>query len=104
MAFKMAYNLISTWSMSKKGVSVKHSYCLGVAEGLDKIARDEKKDEARKAKEKELATLAEAEKVEQAQRQREIDRLHFEVSMLIQRFFNSPLMKYQLGANGRRRK
>lgn len=86
MAFEMAYNLILTWSLSKKGVSVRHSYCLGVAKGLYEIAREEKRVEREKAKEREAARLAEAQKSEQTERQREIDRLNFQVSTSIHRF------------------
>ena len=43
MAFEMCYNLILNWALSKTGVSAKHSYCLGVANGLGELAEQEKK-------------------------------------------------------------
>ena len=34
MAFKMYYNLILNWALSQKGVLTKHSYCIGIVDGL----------------------------------------------------------------------
>ena len=102
MAFEMAYNLILTWSLSKKGVSVRHSYCLGVSERLQEIAEEEKENERRRAKEWEVARLAEAQKLEQAARQNIIDRRHFQVMSSADQFYIDPLMMYKLGSYSKR--
>ena len=47
MAFEMCFNLISQWAMEKHGKSAKHSYSLGVAEGLCDIANSQKTARAR---------------------------------------------------------
>lgn len=80
MGFEMAYNLILSWGALKKGGSPRHSYCLGVAEGLIAIAETEKEEEEEKAKESEMSNILAAENLAQTQRAREIDRLNFQVS------------------------
>lgn len=77
MGSEMAYNLTLDWACSKKGISVRNNYHLGVAEGLFKIARAEKAEEGKKAKESEWSATLAAEKSAQAQLAREIDRLDF---------------------------
>jgi hypothetical protein len=49
MAFEMTHNLILEWARAKRGVSVTHSYCMGVAEGLLEMARQEKEQEEMEA-------------------------------------------------------
>ena len=80
MGFEMAYNLILSWGALKKGGSPRHSYCLGVAEGLIAIAETEKAEEREEAKESEMSQILAAENLAQAQRAREIDRLNFQVN------------------------
>ena len=80
MSFEMAYNLTLNWASSKKGGSPRHSYCLGVAEGLIKIAKTEKAEENEKAKESEMSKILAAENLAQNQRAKEIDRLEYQVS------------------------
>lgn len=79
MAFEMAFNLTLNWASMKKGGSTRHSYCLGVAEGLIKLAKDEKAKEKQEARENEESEIMAAEKLEQARRAREVDRLDFQV-------------------------
>lgn len=79
MSFEMAFNLILHWASSKKGISTRHSYCLGVANGLITIAEIEKAEERKKSKESEMSEKSAAEESAQAQRAREIDRLNFQV-------------------------
>lgn len=79
LGFEMAYNLTLDWASSKKGISVRNSYRLGVAEGLIDIAEAEKAEEATQAKESERSATLAAEKSAQAQRAKEIDRLNFQV-------------------------
>jgi hypothetical protein len=81
MAFEMTYNLILAWSMLKKGISTRHSYCKGIADGLYHLAKEEKNEEMKKAKEKEAEDMKKHLEEEQFQRQREIDRLNFQVSI-----------------------
>ncbi|MCJ1264958.1 hypothetical protein MMC22_004833 [Lobaria immixta] len=78
MSFEMAYNLTLDWASSKRGGSPRHSYCLGVAEGLIKIAKTEKADENEKAKESEMSKILAAENLAQNQRAKEIDRLEYQ--------------------------
>lgn len=51
MAFEMAHNLTLEWARNKKGV--KHSYCLGIGDGLVEMARQEKRAERKQADENE---------------------------------------------------
>jgi hypothetical protein len=81
MAFEMTYNLILDWSMPKKGTSPNNSYSRGFADGLYRIAQEEKREEMKKAREKEEANMAKRLEEEQSERQKEIDRLNFQVSM-----------------------
>ena len=85
MAFEMAYNLILNWSMSKIGVSTRHSYSIGVADSLYNLAQEEKREEIIKARKKEEEIIAKCLEEEQCQRQKEIDRLNFQVSILASR-------------------
>jgi hypothetical protein len=82
MAFEMTYNLISNWSMPKKGTSPNNSYSRGLADGLYNHARDEKREEMKEAREKEAESLAKVVEEEQFERQKEIDRLNFQVRTL----------------------
>jgi hypothetical protein len=83
MAFEMTYNLILNWSMLKKGRSIKSSYNTGVADGLYDLAQEEKREEMMKAMEKEAEIMTKCLVEEQSQRQKEIDRLNFQVSTLL---------------------
>ncbi|KAF7296150.1 DUF2786 domain-containing protein [Mycena kentingensis (nom. inval.)] len=67
-AFEMTYNLISTWSLHPdiKGVNVRNCYCSGVAQGLIKMASEEKKRDEQRAAKKEQALL-EARAAEEAE-------------------------------------
>ena len=49
MAFEMAYNLISSWAVLRD-ISIRNSYCLGLARGLYLIACEEKKEEEVRAR------------------------------------------------------
>ena len=53
MAFEMAHNLALEWASARKGP--KFDYCMGIGDGLVRIARDEKKAEEKRAKEVEKA-------------------------------------------------
>jgi hypothetical protein len=41
MAFEMCFNLIAHWGMARKGITARHSYCIGVAAGLKSLAHEE---------------------------------------------------------------
>lgn len=75
MAFEMAYNVIVEWARPYKGVGTKNSYCIGAAEELDRMARNEKKDEEEKAKRAEFQTMKASVNQEEAQRREELKRL-----------------------------
>lgn len=53
MAFEMTHNLIQGWAWHLHGVCARNSYCLGVAHGLENIARAEQQAAERAAKENE---------------------------------------------------
>ena len=53
MAFEMAHNLTLEWARKKKGRKL--DYCIGMGEGLEQIAYDEKEAEEKRAKEAEEA-------------------------------------------------
>ena len=55
MAFEMAHNLTLEWASRKKGP--KYDYCMGMGDGLWRIACDEKKAEVKRAKEAEQAEV-----------------------------------------------
>ncbi|KAI9786583.1 MAG: hypothetical protein M1839_006132 [Geoglossum umbratile] len=80
-SFEMVHNLILEWMKAKKGVSAKHSYAMGVSAGLVAIAKKEKRKEEKNAKEQEEAETAARIAEEDAQRQREIDRLGMQPSV-----------------------
>ena len=48
MSFEMAHNLTLEWAKAKKGP--KYDYCMGMGDGLVKIAEDEKKAEVKRAR------------------------------------------------------
>ncbi|KAF2248349.1 hypothetical protein BU26DRAFT_520046 [Trematosphaeria pertusa] len=77
MGFEMAYNLISEWARPYKGNASKSSYCIGVAEELDRMARNEKRAQEKQAREAEGESLHIRVEHEEAQRQAELDRLTF---------------------------
>jgi hypothetical protein len=77
IAFEMAHNLILEWARGKK--SAVNSYCLGVANGLLEMAREEKRQEEREAKKREQEDLSVRLQQEQLERQKELDRLHVDV-------------------------
>lgn len=79
MAFEMAHNLIQGWALEKKGISIKHSYTLGVSAGLLRTARKEKKEELRIAEKAEAETTAKRSEEEKAQCLRDIERLRSQV-------------------------
>lgn len=58
MAFEMAHNLIQGWARPLHGVCARNSYCLGVAHGLEDIAKAEKWTAERVAKENEAKSNA----------------------------------------------
>ncbi|EJU05552.1 hypothetical protein DACRYDRAFT_20001 [Dacryopinax primogenitus] len=77
-AFEMVYNLILTWSAQNKtakGRTQKNNYCYGVADGLYELARKDRKEEERRAIQKEKERLALAAKADAEEREREIERL-----------------------------
>ena len=53
IAFEMCHNLIQDWSSSHKTVAARNSYCLGVADGLCRLAEQEKEDTEKAAREAE---------------------------------------------------
>ena len=55
MAFEMAHNLTLEWAKKKKGP--KYDYCMGMGDGLWRIACDEKEAEVKRAKEAEQAEV-----------------------------------------------
>ncbi|KAF8572681.1 hypothetical protein K439DRAFT_1625602, partial [Ramaria rubella] len=76
--FEMVYNLVLMWSAqnkSAKGRSGKNAYCHGVADGLKRLARDEKKEENRLAAQKEAMRLESARAAETEERMQAIRRL-----------------------------
>jgi hypothetical protein len=75
MVFEMAYNLIGEWARPYKGNASKNSYCIGVAQELDRMARDEKLAQEKQALEAEGESLAMQVEKEEAQRRAELDRL-----------------------------
>lgn len=79
IAFEMAHNLILEWARGKKGAV--NSYCLGVADGLWGMAREEKRQEEREAKKREQEDLSVRLQQEQLERQKELDRLHADVGI-----------------------
>jgi hypothetical protein len=79
IAFEMAHNLILEWARGKKGAA--NSYCLGVANGLWEMAREEKRHEEREAKKREQETLSVRLQQEQLERHKELDRLHTDVGV-----------------------
>ena len=79
IAFEMAHNLILEWARGKKGAV--NSYCLGVANGLREMAREEKRQEEREAKKREQEALSVRLQQEQLERQKELDRLHADVGV-----------------------
>ncbi|MCJ1243177.1 hypothetical protein MMC30_000374 [Trapelia coarctata] len=75
MAFEMCYNCIVKWALKVKGVSQRHSYCMGIASGLHMSAWKEKQEELKKAKEEEAKKLSERLEEEEARRKGELERL-----------------------------
>ncbi|PVH91120.1 hypothetical protein DM02DRAFT_620678 [Periconia macrospinosa] len=82
MAFEMAYNLISEWARPYKGNASKSSYCIGVAQELRYIAKEEKGAQEKQAFEAESESLHMQIEHEEAQRQAELDRLAYFPSSL----------------------
>jgi hypothetical protein len=79
IAFEMAHNLILEWARAKKGAV--NSYCLGVANGLREMAREEKRQEEHEAKKREQEALSVRLQQEQLERQKELDRLQADVGI-----------------------
>lgn len=75
-AFEMVHNLISQWALAYKGRSARFSYSCGVASGLQRMASEEKRQEAEMARKTELETLNERMKEEERQRIEELARLN----------------------------
>ena len=75
MSFEMAYNLIAEWARPYKGVGSKNSYCLGVSDELNRLAKKEKVAEEVHAKKAELDATAVRVEQEEAETQAQQERL-----------------------------
>ncbi|GAB7353324.1 hypothetical protein MBLNU459_g3820t1 [Dothideomycetes sp. NU459] len=73
LAFESSHNSIMQWAEQRRGGKV--SYRLGAADGLEEMALEDRRTEARLARVQTQRELAERIKKENAQRQGEIDRL-----------------------------
>ena len=74
IAFEMVHNLVIEWARGKK--RAKNSYCLGIANGLCQIAKDEKKQAKQEAKKREKEITSARLNQEARDRQHELNRLH----------------------------
>ena len=72
IAAEALHNQVVDWSEKFTGIQARNSYCLGVADGLLSLSRDEKKNAERQARESEQQALAAKIREEEAQ---EVDRL-----------------------------
>ena len=75
IAFEMIHNLIQEWSGSYTTVATRNSYSLGVADGLCRLAEDEKMVMEQAARDKEAKALAARLRDEDILRQKELSRL-----------------------------
>ena len=74
-SFEMVYNLIVEWARSQKGGAVRNSYCLGICDELQRMAKKEKAEEEAQAKEAESKAISTRVEQEEAERQAQLDRL-----------------------------
>lgn len=75
LAFEMVYNRIAEWACDHKGGTTAYSYCVGVADGLYSIAKNEKRAEKERAKMEEDQAFKADEERARLQRQQEQERL-----------------------------
>ena len=68
IAFEAIHNQIQDWSEKFTGISIRNSYCLGVADGLLTRSKEENKateDQARQSEAKTLAAMIREEEAEE---------------------------------------
>lgn len=76
IAFEAVHNQIQEWSEKYTGISVRNSYCLGVAEGLLILSREHQREAEDKARQTEARALATRIKEEQSKEQERFAKLH----------------------------
>ncbi|KAL8650693.1 MAG: hypothetical protein Q9210_003675 [Variospora velana] len=80
IAFEAIHNQIQDWAEPYVGIQTRNSYCLGVADGLLELSKDERKASEAKAREAEKKALAAMIRDEEA-REQERQALRFRVSI-----------------------
>lgn len=75
IAFEAVHNQIQEWSEKYTGISVRNSYCLGVAEGLLILSREHRREAEDKACQTEARALATRIKEEQSKEQERLAKL-----------------------------
>ena len=75
IALEMIHNLIQEWAGSYKTIATRNSYSLGVADGLCRLADDDKEALEKAARDTEAKALAARLHDEDIQQQKELDRL-----------------------------
>ncbi|KAI4273139.1 MAG: hypothetical protein LQ337_004844 [Flavoplaca oasis] len=82
IAFEAVHNQIQDWSERFTGIPVRNSYCLGVADGLLTLSKDEKKRTERQARQAEAQMLAAKIRQEDAEEDERLSRLRTGSSLL----------------------
>lgn len=74
-AFEMVFNLMLDWARPYSGMNGKNSYCIGICDGLQRHANEEREKEEADARKAEQDVMDARIKEEEAQRQVGLDRL-----------------------------
>lgn len=76
IAFEAVHNQIQEWAAQTRGVSTRNSYCLGIADGLVRLAEQAKKLTEEEARQYEARALAARITEEDIKQQAKLYRLH----------------------------
>ena len=76
MSFEMIHNLILDWADAYSTVQARNSYCLGVANGLDRLAKKERFNMEKDAWRNEQKAMATRRRKEEPERQKTLARLN----------------------------
>ncbi|KAL8719663.1 MAG: hypothetical protein Q9225_003360 [Loekoesia sp. 1 TL-2023] len=75
IAFEAVHNQIQDWSEKYTGIPIRNSYCLGVADGLLKTSKDEKRATEERARQAETRALAAKIREEEEEEKLRLSRL-----------------------------
>lgn len=78
IAFEAVHNQTQDWSERFTGIPVRNSYCLGLAEGLLRLSKEEQKATEQKVRQAEANAFAAKLKQERLDEQRRLARLHLD--------------------------